>query len=103
MIALEMMWVVLTGMPSVEAPKMMVAADVSAAKPCTGSSLTTRVPIVLMIRHPPAAVPSEIAVAASSLTSIGTTNSSITPAFSSASVMTPIVFWASLLPWLSAM
>jgi hypothetical protein len=39
-----------------------------------------------------------MAVAASSLISIGTTNSSITPAFSSASVMTPIVFWASLLP-----
>ena len=82
---------------------MMVAADVSAAKPCTGSSLTTRVPIVLMIRQPPAAVPSEMAVAASSLISIGTTNSSITPALSSASVMTPIVFCASLLPWLRAM
>ena len=39
--ALEMTWVVLTGMPNVEAPKMIVAAVVSAAKPWTGSSLTT--------------------------------------------------------------
>ena len=44
---------------------MIVAAVVSAAKPWTGSSLTTFWPIVLMIRQPPAAVPSEIAVAAS--------------------------------------
>ena len=40
---------------------MIVAAVVSAAKPWTGSSFTTFWPIVLMIRQPPAAVPSEIA------------------------------------------
>ena len=63
MIALEMTWVVETGIPKCDASRMIVAAVVSAAKPWTGSSLTTCWPIVLMIRQPPAAVPSEIAVA----------------------------------------
>ena len=40
---------------------MIVAAVVSAAKPWIGSSFTTRWPIVLMIRQPPTAVPSEMA------------------------------------------
>ena len=61
MMAELMTCVVLTGMPSFEAPKMTVAAVVSAAKPCTGSSFTTFVPNVLMIRQPPAAVPRLIA------------------------------------------
>src|SRR4029078_6048843 len=64
MIADEITWGVETGIPSGDAPMMIVAAVFSAAKPCTGSSLTTRWPIVLMIRQPPAAVPSEIALAA---------------------------------------
>ena len=51
---------------------MIVAAVVSAANPWTGSSFTTRWPIVLMIRQPPAAVPSEIAVAATRITQSGT-------------------------------
>ena len=50
-----------------------MAAVVSAAKPWTGSSFTTCWPIVRMIRQPPAAVPSEIAVAASRITHSGTT------------------------------
>ena len=55
---------------------MIVAAEVSAAKPWTGSSLMTCVPIVLMIRQPPAAVPSAIGRRGSSMTRAGTTNSS---------------------------
>ena len=51
---------------------MIVAAVVSAAKPWTGSSFTTRWPIVFMIRQPPAAVPSDIAVAAIRMTHVGT-------------------------------
>ena len=51
---------------------MIVAAVVSAANPWTGSSFTTRWPIVLMIRQPPAAVPSEIAVADTRITQSGT-------------------------------
>jgi len=57
MIEVEMTWVVETGMPNVEAPWMMSAAVVSAAKPCTGCSLTILCPIVRMIRQPPAVVP----------------------------------------------
>ena len=53
MIALEITWVVETGIPKCEAVRMIVAAVVSAAKPWTGSSLTTFRPIVLMIRQPP--------------------------------------------------
>ena len=50
---------------------MTLAADVSAAKPCTGSSFTTLLPIVLMIRQPPAAVPRLIALAAVRITHSG--------------------------------
>ena len=71
MIALEMTWVVETGIPKCDAVRMIVAAVVSAAKPWTGSSFTTCWPIVRMIRQPPAAVPSEIAVAARTMTHSG--------------------------------
>src|SRR5271157_661338 len=92
MMAVEMTWVVETGIPKCEATMMMEAAVVSAAKPWTGSSLTTRWPMVLMIRHPPAAVPRDIAVAAMRMTQIGTTLSWMAPALNNASVMMPIVF-----------
>src|SRR5664279_731715 len=68
MIAVEMTCVVDTGMPKCDAAMMIDAAVVSAAKPWTGSSFTTRWPIVFMIRHPPAAVPNDIAVAAMRMT-----------------------------------
>ena len=80
-----------------------VAAVVSAAKPWTGSSSTTRCPIVFMMRQPPAAVPSDMAVAAAMMTQVGTVMSGMTPAAKSARVMMPIVFWASLEPWAKAM
>ena len=92
MIAPEITCVVLTGMPKWEAMMITLAAVVSAAKPWTGSSLTTRVPMVRMIRQPPAAVPRLIAVAAARITGRGTLNSGIRPAVRSARVMTPIVF-----------
>src|SRR3954453_6251570 len=82
---------------------MIDAAVVSAAKPWTGSSFTTRWPIVLMIRQPPAAVPNEIAVAARTMTHSGIVAlDGSSPAATRANVMIPIVFWASLLPWLNA-
>ena len=59
--------------------------------------------MVRMIRQPPAAVPSEMALAARMITQSGTLNSGRMPALTSARVMTPIVFCASLLPWLKAM
>jgi hypothetical protein len=60
MIAVLMVWVVLTGMPSREANSIVEAAAVSAAKPWYGSSFTIRMPIVRMILHPPADVPAAI-------------------------------------------
>ena len=80
MIALPMTWVVETGIPKCDAPRMTVAAVVSAANPWTGSSLTTFWPIVFMIRQPPAAVPRLIAVAATRMTGSGTVFVSMTPA-----------------------
>ena len=60
-------------------------------------------PIVLMIRQPPLAVPRAIAVAQSSLTQIGTLKWAALrwPVAIKARVITPIVFCASLVPWAS--
>ena len=80
MIALEITWVVETGMPRCAVASSTVAAVVSAAKPWIGSSSTTLRPIVRMIRQPPTAVPSEIALAAMTITQIGTWTVGMTPA-----------------------
>ena len=72
MMALEMTWVVETGIPKCAVPRRTVAAVVSAANPWTGSSSTTRWPIVCMIRQPPTAVPSDSAVADTTMTQTGT-------------------------------
>src|ERR671910_1403461 len=62
-----------------------------------------RMPIVLMIRHPPLEVPNAIAAADEITTQKGTpAYSEMLPLATSASVITPIVFWASLVPWASA-
>src|SRR5690606_12703914 len=63
MIAVEMLCVVDTGMPSDDAARITEAALVSAAKPWIGCSLTSLWPRVLMIRQPPAAVPAAITMA----------------------------------------
>jgi hypothetical protein len=57
-----------------------------------------------MIRHPPVNVPSEIALAAEITTQSGTWKllAAMSPLAISASVITPIVFCASLVPWDSA-
>ena len=103
MIALEMTWVVETGIPKWAVVNRIVAEVVSAAKPWTGSSSATRWPIVCMIRQPPIAVPSDSAVAATTMTQTGTVTSGITPAEKSARVMMPIVFCASFEPCEKAM
>ena len=103
MMALEMTWVVETGIPKWAVPRRTVAAVVSAANPWIGSSSTTRWPIVCMIRQPPIAVPSDRAVAEITITQTGTSTVGITPAENRARVMMPIVFCASLLPWAKAM
>src|SRR5205814_1063630 len=68
----EITWVVLTGAFSQLATRMTAAADVSAANPLIGHSRMIRCPIVFMIRHPPDAVPSAIAVAQARITQVGT-------------------------------
>ena len=103
MIALEMTWVVETGMPKWAVVNRIEAAVVSAAKPWTGSSLATRWPIVRMIRQPPTAVPADSAVAETTMTQVGTVTLGITPAENRARVMMPIVFCASFEPWAKAM
>ena len=74
MMAPEMTCVVDTGIPKWAVASRIEAAVVSAAKPWTGSSLATRWPIVRMIRQPPTAVPSDSAVADTTMTQIGTSN-----------------------------
>src|SRR5207302_6270590 len=62
-ISAEILWVVETGMPSFVAIRITVAELVSAAKPLMGCSFTILCPRVLMIRHPPTAVPVHMTIA----------------------------------------
>src|SRR5579885_3245560 len=71
-IADEITCVVESGKPSREATSITAPADVSAAKPWIGLSSVSRVPIFLMIRQPPAAVPQAIAPPESTITQSGT-------------------------------
>ena len=54
----QMTCVVLTGIPAMDAPRIVAAPAVSAANPCTGRSLVILYPMVLTIRQPPERVPS---------------------------------------------
>src|SRR3954452_13006840 len=67
----EMTCVVLTGARSQVATRIVAAAAVSAANPLIGRSLMILWPIVFMIRHPPDAVPTAIAVAQQTITQVG--------------------------------
>jgi len=69
-----MTWVVLKGKPNLEAISMIVAAEVSAAKPWTGVNCTNFVPIVWIILQPPEAVPAAMALALKIITQRGTWN-----------------------------
>ena len=53
MIAPVITWVVESGKPTCEADRITAAPVPWAAKPCAGSILMIRLPIVLMIRQPP--------------------------------------------------
>jgi len=68
----EMMWVVERGSPIRDATSMTVAADASAVNPGIGLRWTRLMPRVLMIRQPPNAVPSPIALAQRNITRKGT-------------------------------
>ena len=104
MIEVVVMCVVDTGTAkTVAVVTMTLDATVWAAKPPVGVSWMIRRPMVRMMRKPPAYVPALIAAAAASTTQKGTSKVSISPAVNSASVMMPIVFCASWMPWPSAM
>src|SRR5687768_10152193 len=79
MIAEEMLWVVDTGMPRLEASRITEAALVSAAKPWMGCNLTSLWPSVLMIRQPPAAVPAAMTSAQVSLIQVSMSLSAMAP------------------------
>src|SRR4030042_2424305 len=106
MIDEQMICVVLTGIPTTDAPIIVAAPAVSAANPCTGRSLVILYPIVLTIRHPPERVPSAIAAWAARITHSGTGRlfgSALTPKYpieNRSGIIIPIVFWASFVPWL---
>src|SRR5271169_5956563 len=65
MIVEDITCVVERGSPIREAISMTVAADASAANPFMGRRLTSPTPRVLMILHPPIAVPRAMAIAQS--------------------------------------
>ena len=69
--------VVDTGKCKKVAVKIVIAEFKSAAKPFMVSNLKILVPIVEIIRQPPAAVPNAIAVAHPSFTHVGTSKVSI--------------------------
>jgi hypothetical protein len=102
MIEVEMIWVVLTGACSMVAVKITAAAPVSAAKPFTGTRRAMLTPMVLIIFQPPTEVPKAIARAQVVITHRGIVNFAISPPLRRAMEMTPIDFWASLLPWFRA-
>src|SRR3972149_4122234 len=58
-----MTWVVLMGIPIADAVRITPAEEVSAQNPWTGCNFTMSLPTVLMIRHPPIAVPKAIEAA----------------------------------------
>src|SRR5512137_3011054 len=106
MMDVQMIWVVLTGIPRTDAPMIVEAPAVSAANPWTGRSLVILYPIVLTIRHPPESVPSAIAAWAARITHNGTgrwfgsTDVPKYPMEKRSGTMIPMVFWASFVPWL---
>ena len=57
MMAVLIVWVVLTGTPKKEARVMAKPAELSAAKPWTGSSFVIWKPMVRIMRQPPSMVP----------------------------------------------
>src|ERR1700754_2114622 len=67
--------VVESGKPTCDADRITAAPTPWAAKPCAGSILMIRLPIVRMTRQPPTYVPSAIAVAAETTTQVGMSES----------------------------
>ena len=94
--------VVETGPPIRAADKMTAAELVCAQKAWTERSRKIFAPMVLMILHPPVAVPAAIAPAQLAMTQKGIVKEGRAPMTTSDMVMIPMDFCASLAPWLSA-
>ena len=93
-------WVVDSANPRPLEDRMTAAELLSAAMPCAGEISIRPLPRVRMMRQPPSQVPRAMAQAALSFTQNGMASVSVqAPAAIRARVMTPIVFWASLVPW----
>ena len=104
MMDVVMTCVVETGAPSAVMASIAIAEDVSATKPMTGFSFVTPSPTVRMMRPPPMEVPRAMVHAHMILTHTGMPAAGFaSPAVTRARVMMPMVFCASLLPWLYAM
>ena len=98
-IAPVMVWVVLTGMPAMDAPIIEHAAAASALKPPMGCNLVIFVPIVFTIRQPPNIVPIAITAYQAKIIQVGIEKvGPKKPLLNSAMAMIPIVFCASLPP-----
>src|SRR5918912_3922192 len=67
----EIVWVVESGKPPCDEARITAAPAPCAANPWAVSILWMRLPIVRMMRQPPAYVPSAIAVAAQITTQVG--------------------------------
>lgn len=77
--------------------------EVEAANPCSGLIDVRPWPIVRMMRQPPEAVPIPMARPAATTTQIcGPVPEAWKLLVISTSVMMPIVFWPSEVPWASA-
>ena len=91
-------WVVLTGAPTSDAPRMTAVDDVWLVKESRGVRPKIRCPMVRTMRHPPSAVPSVSAAPVTILAHSGTVSSLVSPVASRSTAMTPIAFCASLPP-----
>ena len=95
----EATWVVERAKPRWLDARMVAAVLVSAAKPCAGLTSVRPRPRVRMMRQPPMYVPSAMARAQATITQSSDPLPAVcTPAAIRVSVMTPIVFCASLVP-----
>jgi hypothetical protein len=85
-------WVVETGPPRRAAPKITVAEVTWDVKPWMGRMRYIFAPKVLIIRHPPVAVPKDMDAALSAITHQGTTKPRNQPVATRLMLIIPIVF-----------
>jgi hypothetical protein len=96
--ALVIVWVVDSGTPNPDAPKIVIPAAAWAAKPCQLCSRVMRHPMVRMIRQPPADVPAAIVKAHTTITHHGIVNVAAAPPMSNVVANTPMNFCPSFNP-----